>query len=66
MCMEVSGWRRLGEALAVLGLVFLAGGIAAYAGNSHQYVAVLIVFGGIFMVIGVGLVAITFLDKNTS
>jgi uncharacterized membrane protein len=61
-----SGWRLLGAALAVLGFIFLVGGILSYASDYHEYVAVLIVFGGIFLVIGIGLVAIAFLEKKTN
>jgi uncharacterized membrane protein len=61
-----SGWRLLGTILAVLGFVFLVGGIIAYTSDYHEYVAVLIVFGGIFLVVGIGLVAITFLEKKTN
>jgi len=56
----------LGVTLTILGFVFLDGGIAAYAGDHTEYVAVLIVFGGIFLVIGIGLVAITILEKKTN
>jgi uncharacterized membrane protein len=59
-----SGWRLLGAILAFLGFVFLVGGIVAYAGDYLEYVAVLIVFGGIFLLVGVGLVAITYLEKK--
>ena len=61
-----SGWRTTGAVSAVLGFIFLLGGIIAYAGDYYEYVAVLIVFGGIFLVIGVGLVAITYFEKKTS
>jgi len=61
-----SGWRLLGALLAVLGFIFLAGGIIAYAGGHPEYVAVLIVFGGIFLIIGIGLGAITILEKKTN
>ena len=56
----------MGVTLTILGFVFLDGGIAAYAGDYTEYVAVLIVFGGIFLVIGIGLVAITILEKKTN
>lgn len=62
--MRDSGWRRLGEALAVLGVSLLVSGVAAYAANFRDYVAVLIVFGGILVVVGAGLVAIAFFGKN--
>jgi hypothetical protein len=62
----MSTWRNLGIALAVLGAAFIIGGIAAHAANYVQYVAVLIVFGGIFLVIGAGLVVITFFEKEES
>jgi len=61
-----SGWRLLGAGLAVLGLIFLVGGVLSYSGDYHEYVAVLIVFGGIFLVIGFGLVAIASLEKKTN
>jgi uncharacterized membrane protein len=61
-----SGWRVLGATLAILGLIFLVGGTLAYAGDYREYVAVLIVFGGIFLVVGIGLVAIASLEKKTS
>lgn len=62
--MQLSGWRLLGAALAVLGIAFLAGGAAAYVGNHRDYVAVLVVFGGIFLAIGAGLAATTFFEKQ--
>jgi uncharacterized membrane protein len=61
-----SGWRLLGAVLAILGFIFLVGGIIAYAGDYQEYVAVLIVFGGIFLVVGIGLVVITFFEKKTN
>ena len=61
-----SGWRLLGAILTILGFAFLVGGITAYAGDYKEYVAVLIVFGVIFLVIGIGLVAITILEKKTN
>ena len=61
-----SGWRLIGAILAVLSFIFLVAGVLAYAGDYHEYVAVLIVFGGIFLVIGIGLVAITSLEKKTN
>jgi uncharacterized membrane protein len=64
--MRDSGWRLLGAILAVLGFIFLVGGIIAYAGVYQEYVAVLIVFGGIFLVVGIGLVVITALEKKTN
>lgn len=64
MKMDESGWRLLGAALAILGVIFLVGGLAALAGNYQQYEAVLIAFGGIFLVIGAGLVVITLFEKN--
>jgi len=54
----------LGAALTVLGIIFLVAGTFAYTANARDYVAVLIVFGGIFLVIGVGLVTITFVEKK--
>lgn len=62
--MQLSSWRLLGAALAVLGIVLLVGGAAAYVGNHRDYVAVLVVFGGIFLVVGAGLVATTFFEKH--
>ncbi len=59
-----SGWRTLGATLSVLGIIFLAAGATAFAGNSRDYVAVLIVFGGIFVVIGAGLVTITLFERK--
>lgn len=64
MFMRESGWRLLGAALAVLGVVFLIGGLAAYLGSYQEYLAVLVVFGGIFLVIGAGLFLITLLEKD--
>ncbi|MGO8807178.1 MAG: hypothetical protein ACLQO7_11375 [Candidatus Bathyarchaeia archaeon] len=64
MFMRESSWRLFGAALAVLGVVFLLGGLAAYLGNHPQYEAVLTVFGGIFLVFGAGLVVITFFEKD--
>jgi Na+/melibiose symporter-like transporter len=64
MFMRESSWRLFGAALAVLGVVFLLGGLAAYLGNHPQYEAVLTVFGGIFVVFGAGLVIITFFENN--
>jgi uncharacterized membrane protein len=61
-----SGWRLVGAILAFLGFIFLVGGIIAYAGDYQEYVAVLIVFGGIFLDVGIGLVAITFFEKKTN
>jgi len=61
--MEVSNWKLLGSLSAVLVFVFLISGAAAYAENYHQFVAVLAVFGGIFLVIGTGLVVIAIFDK---
>ena len=54
-----------GRGLAILGVIFLLGGLAAYLGNLQQYEAVFSVFGGIFLVIGTGLVAITLFEKDT-
>jgi Na+/melibiose symporter-like transporter len=65
MKMAESGWRLLGAALAILGIIFLIGGLAALAGNYQQYEAVLFAFGGIFLLIGTGLFLITFFEKNT-
>ena len=59
-----SGWKLLGAILAILGLIFLIGGTIAYAGDYTEYVAVLIVFGGIFLVVGIGLVAIVSWEKK--
>jgi type IV secretory pathway VirB2 component (pilin) len=64
MFMRESSWRLFGAALAVLGVVFLLGGLAAYLGNHPQYESVLTVFGGIFVVFGAGLVIITFFENN--
>ncbi len=64
MFMRESSWRLFGAALAVLGVVFLLGGLAAYLGDHPQYEAVLTVFGGIFLVFGAGLVVITFFEKD--
>ena len=66
MFMKESGWKLLGAAVAVLGVIFLVGGSVVYVSNYQEYVAVLIVFGGIFLVIGTGLVAIAFFEKNTA
>ena len=62
--MRDSSWRLLGAALAVLGIIFLVGGVVAYFGNSRDYVAVLVVFGGIFLVMGAGLAIITLFEKE--
>jgi len=59
-----SDWRTLGATLSVLGIIFLAAGAGAYAGNFRDYVAVLIVFGGICTVIGAGLVTITLFERK--
>ena len=59
-----SGWRLLGATLAVLGAVFLAAGAVFYTGNFKDYVAVLIVFGGIFLIIGAGLITITIFKRS--
>ena len=64
--MRDSGWRLLGAILAVLGFIFLVGGIVAYAGDYQECVAVSIAFGVIFLIVGIGLLAITFLEKKTS
>lgn len=45
-------------------MILLVSGVAAYAANFRDYVAVLIVFGGILVVVGAGLVAIAFFEKN--
>ena len=52
--------------MAVLGFIFLISGIVAYMGGYKEYVAVLIVFGGIFLVVGIGLTAITHLERKTN
>ena len=57
-----SGWKKLGATLAVLGIVFITAGLATYVGNARDYVAVLIVFGGIFLVTGTGLVTIAIFE----
>ena len=54
----------MGTTLTVLGIIFLVAGTLAYTGNARDYVAVLIVFSGIFIVIGAGLVTITFVEKK--
>jgi len=56
--------QALGAILTILGFFFSVGGIAAYAGDYTEYVAVLIVFGGIFLIIGIGLVANNILVEN--
>ena len=61
-----SGWRLLGATIAVLGFIFLVGGTIAYAGHYTEYVAVFIVFGGIFLIIGIGLAAIASLEKRAN
>ncbi len=62
--MRDSIWRMLGIALAVLGIVLLAAGAVAYAINAGEFVAVLIVFGGIFFAIGAGLAVVTLFEKE--
>ena len=62
--MRESTWRLLGAGLAILGVIFLLGGLTAYLGKLQQYEAVFSVFGGIFFVIGAGLVAITLFEKD--
>jgi len=57
-------WKLPGAILAVLGFIFLVGRIIAYASGHTEYVAVLIVFGGIFLVVGIGLVAIASEEKK--
>jgi uncharacterized membrane protein len=61
--MQDSSWRLLGAILAVLGAAFLIASAIAYAENVYAYVAGLVVFGGIFLVFGAGLVAITIFEK---
>ena len=62
--MQGSIWRLIGSTLAVLGALFLVGALVTYATNNKDYVAVLTVFGGIFLVIGTGLVLITITEKD--
>ena len=64
MHMRELTWRLLGGGLAILGVIFLLGGLVAYLGNLQRYEAVFSVFGGIFFVIGAGLVAITLFEKD--
>ena len=65
--MRLSVWRLLGIVLGVLGVVFLVGSVTALAYGYGEYailIAILIVFGWIFLILGVGLVMITFLEKE--
>ena len=64
MYMKESGWRLLGSGLAVLGVIFVVGALTAYVNKLQQYEAVLSVFGGIFLVIGAGLVVVTYFEKD--
>ena len=64
MQMANSTWRMLGIILTVLGVASLIGGIVAYVRNYVEYVNDPIVFGGIFIIVGVGLVVITFFEKE--
>ena len=66
--MQGSVWRLIGLTLAVLGALFIVGALVTYATNNRDYVSVLTVFGGIFLVVGTGLllIAITEKDKNDS
>jgi hypothetical protein len=62
--MKESKWRLLGAGSAILGVIFVVGALTAYVNKYQQYEAVLSVFGGIFLVIGAGLVAVTFFEKD--
>jgi uncharacterized membrane-anchored protein len=64
MYMKESGWRLLGSGLAILGVIFVVGALTAYVNKLQQYEAVLSVFGGIFLVIGAGLVVVTYFEKD--
>jgi hypothetical protein len=65
MRMKELTWRHVGAGLAILGVIFLLGGLEAFLGNLQQYEAVPTVFGGIFLVIGAGLVIISIFEKET-
>jgi hypothetical protein len=53
-----------GAILSVLGLIFLVGGIIASVRNYQVFIAVLIVFGALFLVIGISLIAVISLEKK--
>jgi len=62
--MKDSNWIMIGALSSVLGFLMLVGSIIALLYGFKEY-GILIVFGAIFLIIGIGLVAITSFEKKT-
>ena len=59
-----SAVRLAGIALLVFGLILLSAGTVAWAQNYQTLIAVLLVFGAVFTVLGLSLILVISLEKK--
>lgn len=62
--MQDSVLKLAGAILIALGFIFLIGGVIALARDYQLFIAILMVFGALFLVLGVSLVAVVSLEKK--